>query len=122
MGGAYPFTHPRLRQSCSERLKGCSLQSQLMEERRITARARTRLTGRVLERAALSDEPCLVQNLSSVGASVVFPEGATIPKRFDLFIGHDNQAHHALTIWRKANVAGVRFLEARPNAPKVFPN
>ena len=52
---------------------------------------------------------------------MVFSEGATIPKRFDLFIGQDTRAHRALTIWRKANVAGVRFLEARPNAPGVWP-
>ena len=52
---------------------------------------------------------------------MVFSEGATIPKRFDLFIGQDSQPHRALTIWRKANVAGVRFLEARPNAPEVLP-
>jgi hypothetical protein len=92
-----------------------------MEEHRITARARTRLTGRAWERSALSEELCLVQNLSPVGACVVFSEGATIPKRFDLFIGQDTRAHRALTIWRKANVAGVRFLEARPNAPEVLP-
>ena len=69
-----------------------------MQEHRIAARARTRLTGRALERSALSEEPCLVQNLSPVGACVVFSEGATIPKRFDLFIGQDTRAHRALTI------------------------
>jgi hypothetical protein len=95
-----------------------------MNEHRLAARAQTRLTGRVLERSALAEEPCFVQNLSPVGACVVFSEG-TIPRRFDLFIGHDGRAHRALTIWRKANVAGVRFLEARPNearpnAPEVL--
>ena len=68
-----------------------------------------------------TEELCPVQNLSPVGACVVFSEGATIPKRFVLFIGQDSQPHRALTIWRKANVAGVRFLEARPNAPGVWP-
>lgn len=93
-----------------------------MEEHRLAARARTRLPGNVLDDSAVAGEPCFIQNLSPLGASVVFSEGFTIPKRFYLFIGENGQSHRAVTIWRNGNIAGVKFLEARRNAPEVLPD
>jgi hypothetical protein len=91
-----------------------------MEELRGAARARTYLSGAALEDVAVTGEPCLIQNLSLRGASLVFREGFAIPRRFDLFIGQDGQAHRAVTIWRNGSVAGVKFLQPRPNAPEVL--
>ena len=91
-----------------------------MQELRTAARARTRLPGNALEDLSLSGEPCFVQNLSRFGASVVFSEGFTIPRRFDLFIGQHGHGHRVVTIWRNGNVAGVKFLTPRPNAPEVL--
>ena len=93
-----------------------------MQELRTAARARTRLPGSALEDASFSGEPCFVQNLSRLGASVVFSEGFTIPRRFDLFIGPHGHSHRVVTIWRNGNKAGVKFLTARPNAPEVLPD
>ena len=93
-----------------------------MQEHRTAARARTRLPGSALEGTALSGEPCFVQNLSQLGASVVFSEGFAIPRRFDLFIGERGHGHRVVTIWRNGNVAGVKFLIARANAPEVLPD
>ena len=93
-----------------------------MQEHRTAARARTRLPGNVLDEFSVTGEPCLVQNLSRLGASVVFSEGFTIPRRFDLFIGQHGHGHRVVTIWRNGNVAGVKFLTARPNAPEVLPD
>lgn len=93
-----------------------------MQEQRTAARARTRLPGNAVEDFSLSGEPCFVQNLSRLGASVVFSKGFTIPRRFDLFLGQDGHGHRVVTIWRNGNVAGVKFLTARPNAPEVLPD
>ena len=91
-----------------------------MHEHRTAARARTHLPGNALEGSAVSGEPCFVQNLSHLGASVVFADGFAIPRRFSLFIGEHGRGHRAVTIWRNGNVAGVKFLEERPNAPEVL--
>ena len=91
-----------------------------MQEHRMAARARTHLSGSALEGPTLSGEPCFVQNLSRLGALVVFADGFAIPRRFNLFIGQHGYGHRAVTIWRNGNVAGVKFLEARPNAPEVL--
>lgn len=91
-----------------------------MEQLRGAARARTRLPGSALAAFAVTGEPCVIQDLSPRGASVVFREGFAVPRCFDLFIGEDGQAHQAVTIWWNGNVAGVKFLKTRPNAPEVL--
>lgn len=93
-----------------------------MIELRAAARARTYLSGSAVADVAVTGEPCLIRNLSLQGASVVFREGFTIPRRFDLFISRDGQAHQAVTMWRNGNVAGVKFLQPRLNAPEVLPD
>ena len=91
-----------------------------MEQLRAAARARTRLHGSALTAFAVAGEPCLIQDLSLTGASVAFRGGFAVPRCFDLFIGEDRKAHQAVTMWRNGNVAGVKFLKARPNAPEVL--
>lgn len=91
-----------------------------MQEHRMADRARTCLSGGALDDLSFSSEPCFVQNLSQFGASVVFAESFTPPRRFDLFIGEHGQGHRVVTIWLTGNVAGVKFLTARPNAPEVL--
>ena len=93
-----------------------------MEELRGAARARTHLSGSALAAFALTGEPCLIQNLSPRGAFLEFRVGFAIPRRFDLFIGQDGKAQQAVTIWRNGNVAGVKFLQTRLNAPEVLPD
>ena len=88
-----------------------------MQGLRTAVRARTRLPGNALDEFSVTGEPCFVQNLSRLGASVVFSESFTIPRRFDLFIGQHGHGHRVVTIWRNGNVAGVKFLTARANAP-----
>jgi len=92
----------------------------VMRELRAAARARTHISGSVLTAFAVTGEPCLIQNISPRGASVVFREGFAIPRRFNLVIGRDRHAQQALKIWRNGNVAGVKFLEFQPNAPEVL--
>lgn len=90
-----------------------------MEERRAVARARTHLTGSTLTAFAVTGETCSIQNLSPLGASLVFREGFAVPRRFDLFIGENSQALQAVTMWRRGNIAGVKFLQPRFHVPEV---
>ena len=91
-----------------------------MDQLRGAARARTRLPGSALTAFAVTGEPCVIQDLSASGASVVFREGFAVPRCFDLFTGEKRQPHQAVTIWRNGNVAGVKFLKARVNVPEVL--
>ncbi len=64
---------------------------------------------------------CLVADLSSTGARVVFSGGVVPPKHFTLLLGKDGQACQARTVWRQGSMVGVSFWEARANAPEVLP-
>ncbi|MCJ2036647.1 PilZ domain-containing protein [Methylobacterium sp. J-068] len=75
-----------------------------------------------LDRTSPETLPCLVRNLSPIGACVVFCADVTVPEYFDLFLGPDTRPYRAHLIWHDANTVGVSFLEARENAPEVLPD
>ena len=75
----------------------------------------------VLERGSSALMDCLVEDLSPMGARVVFSADVTIPKHFDLVLGPDSRSHRVRTVWQQANTAGIMFLEARANVPEVLP-
>ncbi|KQP95017.1 hypothetical protein ASF60_02225 [Methylobacterium sp. Leaf113] len=92
-----------------------------MDEQRKMVRAETHLAGRAaLKQASAETEPCLIRNLSPVGARVVFCTPVTAPEAFDLFLDSSDQTYRARTIWHGENEVGVVFREARENAPDVL--
>lgn len=94
-----------------------------MVEHRKTHRALTHLAGRVaLDQASPETLPCLVQNLSPIGACVTFCSEVTVPECFDLFLDADPRPYRARRIWQMDNEVGVNFLSARENAPEVLPD
>jgi hypothetical protein len=36
-----------------------------------------------------------------------------VPERFDLFLEQGEVGYHVMTMWREANMVGVRFLDPR---------
>ena len=95
--------------------------SEDMDEHRNAVRALTYLSGRVaLDAASAETTPCLVRNLSPIGARVAFCTTVEVPDSFDLFIDPGDNAYRAHRIWSKGNEVGVLFHEARANAPEVL--
>jgi hypothetical protein len=92
-----------------------------MDEHRHAVRASTHLSGRVaLDGASAETTPCLVRNLSPIGARVAFCSEVEVPDSFDLFLDPGETAYRAHTIWSSGNEVGVLFREARENAPEVL--
>lgn len=92
-----------------------------MVEHRKTIRAQTHLDGRAaLDRASPDMQPCLVRNLSPIGACLEFCSEVTVPDSFDLYLGESPRAHRARRVWHRANEVGISFVKARENAPEVL--
>lgn len=92
-----------------------------MDEHRNAVRALTHLSGRVvLDGASAETTPCLVRNLSPIGARVAFCTEVAVPDSFDLFLDPGDTAYRAQTIWSSGTEVGVLFREARANAPEVL--
>jgi len=49
----------------------------------------------------------------------VFSETRTVPQEFDLSVHKNERTYRAKVIWRRADEAGVAFLEPRPQAAPV---
>jgi hypothetical protein len=81
-----------------------------MQERRKLARNRTFLGGVIAFNRRSSTMNCLVRNLSLGGAKISFTNTATVPDEFDLTIKQKGRALLARMVWRKADEAGIIFL------------
>ncbi|MEH3147886.1 MAG: PilZ domain-containing protein [Methylobacterium frigidaeris] len=74
------------------------------------------LTSRAkLERDAPAPVLCFLHDLSDEGAGLSFPEGVTVPDRFELFLEQGGQPHPVETRWKDGARAGVRFLSPLPD-------
>ena len=89
-----------------------------MQDRRKTTRRRTYIGGQIAfnRRSSLMD--CLVRNISAEGAKLVFTQTATVPQEFDLSL-HQERVFRARVVWRRADEAGVAFLEPRPQTAPI---
>lgn len=81
-----------------------------MEDRRKTFRGRTYLGGQIAFNGRRSTADCLVRNLTSEGAKIVFSSPPTIPDEFDLIISHKGYSRRTRIAWRREMDAGVVFL------------
>lgn len=96
-----------------------------MQERRKSHRSRTYLGGRIAFNQRASTMDCLVRNLSSDGARVVFTNTLTVPDEFDLTITRKAESYRARMVWRQPGEgdapgeAGIVFLEPRAEAAPI---
>ena len=90
-----------------------------MQDRRQTTRTRTYFGGQIAFNQRMSVMDCLVRNISAEGAKLVFSETRTVPQEFDLSVHKNERTYRAKVIWRRADEAGVAFLEPRPQAAPV---
>jgi hypothetical protein len=90
-----------------------------MQDRRKSIRTRTYFGGQIAfnQHASLMD--CLIRNISADGAKIVFSETRAVPQEFDLSVHKHERTYRAKVIWRRADEAGVAFLEPRPQAEPI---
>ena len=82
-------------------------------ERRQERRGLTYLGGKLSFNQGRSVVDCLVRNISSAGALVVFPDRTPIPDDPDLHIKHRDQSFRTTVVWRGHDRAGVALAAFR---------
>ena len=78
-----------------------------MVERRSEQRRRSLLGARIAFGKRPSTMDCMVRNISTNGALIVFPHSAITPREFALHIPQRHQVLSAKVVWRRHDRAGV---------------
>jgi len=80
-----------------------------MDERRKVPRQKSLLRGQIYFNNRNSTAECMVRDISSHGARIIFTDELTIPDVVELYIPQKEQNLRAQIVWRHANEAGVAF-------------
>ena len=80
-----------------------------MEERRKVPRHKSLLRGRVYFNHRNSTAECLVRDISSHGARLIFADEVLMPDVVELYIPAKEQTLRAQVVWRNANESGIAF-------------
>jgi hypothetical protein len=83
-------------------------------ERRRTARQKSFLRGMIYFNNRRSAVDCLIRDISSFGARVIFSDAVQTPDILDLYIPQKEQTLRAHVIWRHGTEVGVAFEQAPP--------
>src|ERR1700744_3537691 len=93
-----------------------------MGERRNARRSKSFLRGFVYvsrKRGALA---CLIRDLSSKGARIIFSDTVTLPEHVDLYIPQRDQTLRARVQWRRNDEIGLAFPEAASAEANAAPS
>lgn len=88
-----------------------SVEGWLME-RRSQARVRSVLKAEIRFNSGLMHVPCVIRDITEVGARLDLGGDVTIPERFDLFIEKKHRTRRAVVRWKNKHEAGVAFDDA----------
>ena len=80
-----------------------------MKERRQVQRQKSLLRGRIYFNNSNSTAECLVRDISTHGARLLFEDEVTIPDIVDLYIPQKERTYRTQIIWRHGTEAGIAF-------------
>jgi hypothetical protein len=80
-----------------------------MVERRGEVRRKSLLRGRILFNNNRSIVDCLIREISSAGARLVFSDSVGVPDAIELHIPQKEQTLHAHVQWRHGQEVGISF-------------
>ena len=80
-----------------------------MEERRKVPRQKSLLRGCIYFNNRNSTAECLVRDISTHGARLIFADEVTVPEVVELYIPQKDQTHRSQIVWRHANEMGIAF-------------
>ncbi len=86
-------------------------------ERRRIARQKSFLRGMIYFNNRRSVADCLIRDISTFGARLIFSDAVTIPDVLDLYIPQKEQTLRSQVIWRNGLEVGVAFPQASHAAP-----
>jgi PilZ domain len=80
-----------------------------MAERRSNSRQKSFLQGRVFFNNRRHSADCLVRDVSTRGAKLVFSDVVTVPDVFELYLSNKDAVQRAEVQWRRGKEIGVTF-------------
>ncbi len=80
-----------------------------MIERRLLARHKTFIKGRIYFNNRLSSVDCILRDVADIGGRLEIPDNATIPDAFELYIPTKQEHFQARVKWRKGNILGIAW-------------
>jgi len=83
-----------------------------MVERRQAERHKSFLRGCIYFNNHRSAVDCLIRDISSLGARLIFSDSVAVPDAFDLFVPRKEQTLKARVQWRQGDEIGVAFGKA----------
>jgi hypothetical protein len=92
-----------------------------VKERRLSARQKSFLQGRIYFNNRRSSVDCLVRDYSETGARLKFSETITVPEAIELYLPNREEIHRARVEWRSGNEMGVSFGE-EARSPSLAPD
>lgn len=93
-----------------------------MEERRRVARQKSLLRGCVYFNNRRSAVDCLIRDISTHGARLVFSGTVSLPDVVDLYIPQKEETFRARVHWRHGDEMGVGFMDVAAQASTVDHN
>lgn len=90
-------------------------------ERRRVARQKSFLRGTITFNNRINAVDCLVRDISSYGARLIFTDSVTTPDVLELHIPQKDQTIRVHVIWRHGQEAGVAFAHAAQMDPIAEP-
>ncbi len=84
-----------------------------MDDRRKAPRFRT-LKGGSIAFERVAGLPCVIRNLTDVGACIEVDGNTSVPDAFSLIIKPEITRHNCEVIWRKGQRVGVEFARRPP--------
>jgi hypothetical protein len=92
-----------------------------MNERRVSARQKSFLQGRIFFNNRRSSVDCLVRDISEHGAKLKFSETIAVPEVVELYIPNKDETHRARIQWRWGEEVGVAFDSDEMASPSLVP-
>lgn len=90
-----------------------------MQERRSVPRGRSYLGAKVVFNHRYCSMDCLIRDMSSHGAKLIFTNTVTVPDELDLEIRKTSETRRVKVVWRRGDEAGVQFLDRQPKAELI---
>jgi hypothetical protein len=78
-------------------------------ESRLEARKRVLMAGLIVQDGGADTFGCTVLDMSASGARVRAPADRAVPDDFHLVVVRDRRLHKARVMWRRQQLAGVRY-------------
>jgi hypothetical protein len=85
------------------------MMSEREPERRTSTRHKSFLQGRIYFNNRRSAIDCLIRDISTGGAKLIFSQTASIPDVVELYIPQKDQTLRTHVVWRSGEEAGVAF-------------